>query len=125
MINIPQDFNSMQSQAIKYAREMQQRAAASASPEPQRSNSNTQQAQKNPSSFHNPNEVFGHRNPWTQERETPFCKSACPIKNVLGSGGNKNSSADNDIMLLMALLLVLSQDGGDKMLMLALLYIMT
>ncbi len=117
---MPQDFNQMQAQAIRYAREMQQRATKPAQPEARQSLRQENKAEAFPS----PDEVFGHRNPWSQARETPFCKAACPVKNILGSG-SKNSSPDNDIMLLMALLLVLSQDGGDKMLMLALLYIMT
>ena len=91
MIEIqPNDFNSMQAQAIRFAREMQQKAIPQQSEQPKES-----------------------------RQETPFCKNACPIKNIFGSGG------DSDIMLLMALLLVLTSDGGDKMLMLALLYIMT
>lgn len=91
MIDIqPNDFNSMQAQAIRFAREMQQKAIP-------------QKAKEQPKC----------------EQETPFCKNACPVKNIFGTGG------DSDIMLLMALLLVLTSDGGDKMLMLALLYIMT
>lgn len=55
-------------------------------------------------------------------QQTPFCKNACPIKNILFP---PKGEADNDILLLLSLLLTLSHDGGDKMLMLALLYIMT
>lgn len=46
------------------------------------------------------------------------------IKDIFtsSSSGNKNNS---DISLILALILLLSSDGGDKMLILALLYIMT
>ena len=106
MIDIqPNDFNSMQAQAIRFAREMQQKATPQQNYEPIHSL---------PPKHHNNTE---------KKYETPFCKAACPIKNLLGMGGS--SGGDNDIMLLMALLLVLTADGGDKMLMMALLYIMT
>lgn len=106
MIDIqPNDFSSMQAQAIRFAREMQQKATPQQGFEPMRSL---------PPEHHKTNE---------QKFETPFCKSACPIKNLLGMGGG--NGVDNDIMLLMALLLVLTVDGGDKMLIMALLYIMT
>ncbi len=111
----------MQSDAIRYAREMQQRATKP--PRPEQQNNCCQEPKHK--AYPSPDEVFGHRNPWSQKRETPFCKNACPVKNILGFGSNNSNSGDNDIMLLMALLLLLSQDGGDKMLMLALLYIMT
>ncbi|MBP9989480.1 MAG: hypothetical protein KBT46_08275 [Ruminococcus sp.] len=55
-------------------------------------------------------------------QQTPFCKGACPIKNILSP---PKGEPDNDIILLLALLLMLSGDGGDRMLLLALLYIMT
>ncbi len=110
----------MQAQAMNFAREMQRRATK---PPPQEHREAPQKEIKY-KTYPSPDEVFGHRNPWSQASQTPFCKAACPVKSILGSGG-KNGSPDNDIMLLMALLLVLSQDGGDKMLMLALLYIMT
>ncbi len=123
---MPDDFSEMQAQAIKFAREMQQKATPPKYSE-HNININKNQAQHNQQIKHDfppVNEIFGHRNPWSQERETPFCKSACPIKNIMGIG-NKGGFGDNDTMLLMALLLLLSQDNGDKMLMLALLYIMT
>lgn len=120
---MPQDFNAMQAQAIQYAQEMQKKASLNNN-QANSDNCTEQNNQQKKASFPSPNEVFGHRNPWSQERETPFCKSACPIKNMLSSSNGKKDN-DNDIMLLMALLLLLSQDGGDKMLMLALLYIMT
>ena len=55
------------------------------------------------------------------ENKNPFCQAGCPIKSIFGQGDN----GDGDMLLIMALLLVLASDGGDKMLMLALLYIMT
>lgn len=123
MIDIQQnDFDTMQAQAIRYAQELRQKAKPQHNPEPQRT-SNPSEPQFQQQKFPPPDEVFGHRNPWTQKQETPFCKGACPIKNLLGFGGNKQS--DGDMLLLMALLLVLTSDGGDRMLMLALLYIMT
>ena len=112
------DFNRMQAHAIRTAREMQQRATppiySEPPPEPKRE---PPPQQKYPP----PKEVFSH-NQWTQAQQTPFCRNACPIKNILSPPGK---GADNDVMLLMALMLLLSADGGDKMLMLALMYIMT
>ncbi len=116
---MPDDFSKMQAQAIKYAREMQQKASPPRYSEQPRN----ERAPHSSQAFPSAKEIFGHRNPWSQARETPFCKGACPVKSILGT--NNTSSGDNDLMLLMALLLVLSQDSGDKMLMLALLYIMT
>lgn len=113
---MPQDFNAMQAQAIRYAQEMQKKASLNTD--------NTNPDTLNEHNFTQSKAQFAGRNTWSQERETPFCQSACPIKNILNSSNTKKGN-DNDIMLLMALLLVLSQDGGDKMLMLALLYIMT
>ena len=53
-----------------------------------------------------------------QENENPFCRSGCPVRSIFSGG-------DSDTLLLLALLLVIASDGGDRMLMLALLYIMT
>ncbi|MCQ2485407.1 MAG: hypothetical protein MJ168_08750 [Clostridia bacterium] len=125
MIDIPQnEFDMMQAQAIRFARELHQRATPQRVPE-QPVTPPPVEAQFQPPKYPPPNEIFGHRNPWTQKQETPFCKGACPIKNLLGFSGNNSKSGDGDMLLLMALLLVLSSDGGDRMLMLALLYIMT
>lgn len=120
---MPQDFNAMQAQAIQYAQEMQRKASLNTI------NTNAEainehQFQQTKDKFNSTEHAFGNKSAFFRERETPFCKSACPIKNILNSSNTKKGN-DNDIMLLMALLLVLSQDGGDKMLMLALLYIMT
>ena len=92
----------MQNQAIRYAQEMQKRA----SPQKKSDSSTKKQFNQNHT-----------------ERETPFCNNACPVKNILGTGGKQQD--DSDILLLMALLLVLTADGGDRILMMALLYIMT
>lgn len=108
----------MQAQAIRFAREMQQRATPQINSEPPKSPPSPPKQD-----FPYPNNLFGHRNQRTHEHETPFCSSACPVKNILGR--SVSSGGDNDIMLLMALLLVLCADGGDRMLMMALLYIMT
>ncbi len=112
------DFSEMHAQAIRYARELQQRATPQRRPEPPRTAPPPEKE-----SFPPPDEIFGHRNPWTQSQETPFCRGACPVKSLLGFG--ESSRNDGDILLLMALLLVLTADGGDRMLMMALLYIMT
>lgn len=120
MINMATtDFNQMQAQAIRRAKEMQRRATPpiyqEPSPEPKKEPKSQKQA------YPRPKEVFTH-NTWTQTQQTPFCNNACPIKNILSPPGN---CADNDVMLLMALMLLLTADGGDKMLLFALLYIMT
>lgn len=87
MIDVPQyDFNTMQNNAIKQAKEMNQRAIKQ---------TNT---------------------------TIPFCNKACPLKNILSMF---NLDFDDDILLLLCLLLILSSDGGDRILIFALIYIMT
>lgn len=120
-----QDFNSMQAQAIRCAMEMQRKATPPVYPEPKRQTSPPPHQRQEPPGkkpFPPPKDVFSHHNPWTQAQQTPFCRNACPVKSIMGMG---SGGSDNDIMMLMSLILLLSADGGDKMLMLALLYIMT
>ncbi|MDD6276563.1 MAG: hypothetical protein PUB20_07060 [Clostridia bacterium] len=103
----------MQDRAINLARDMQKRAM----PPPEQSK-NEYEHNKYPSA----NEVFGHHNPWTQKKQTPFCGDACPVKSIFSG---KGAGFDNEAMLIFALMLILISDGGDKLLLLALLYIMT
>lgn len=65
------------------------------------------------------NDKSKHR---SNQYQTPFCRNACPIKNILSP---VTGELDGDILLLLALLLVLSNDGGDRILLFALVYIMT
>jgi len=51
-----------------------------------------------------------------------FCSKACPLKNILSIF---NINFDDDILLLLCLLLILSGDSGDKILIFAIIYIMT
>lgn len=138
------DFNSMQADAIKAAREMKSRAKPAQGnavsqvkkPPPSKTVNVSEgniKIKKQPQRSYNsgginfppPKEIFGHRNPWTPERETPFCSDACPVKSILGIAKKGSaSSQDNEVMMLMALMLLLATDGGDKVLMLAILYIM-
>lgn len=105
-----QDFNSMQSQAIRYALEMQRRA----SPGPE------QNSRRGETQFHKQPQIPPPQNNGQSNRRGGFN----PLKNLLGIFGG-NGGADNDILLIAALMLVLASDGGDRMLMLALLYIMS
>ncbi len=90
---MPPDFNSMQSQAIQFAREMQKKSIFS-----------TEYDYKNESKVNN----YTNRN----------------IKSIMSSTVNSKEN-DNDIMLIFALIIILLQDNADKMLLLALLYIIS
>lgn len=103
------DFNAMQAQAIRYAREMQRRAmtqqpiAPSVSPPPKPK----EEA---------PSRDFAGR----KEPPSPFS----PISNMINSLFG-NILKDRDTVLILALIILLASDGADKMLILALLYIIS
>ncbi len=108
-----QDFNSMQHDAIEYAREMQKRAF----------NYNEQQTK-----ISDINHVYNNRENRNSNRNDHSRQNFSDqpgIKNMFNASGQTNRKSDNDISLILALILLLSGDGGDRMLMLALLYIMT
>lgn len=108
-----QDFNTMQNNAIEYAREMKKRA----------SNYNKQQ-----NKISDINHVYNNsenRNSSRKEYSRQNFSDQSEIKNMFNPSGKSNKNPDNDISLILALILLLSGDGGDRMLMLALLYIMT
>ena len=67
-----------------------------------------------------------HSKSTNNNRQNPnaFIDSFFPVKNIMQTQSNRKNN-DNDITLILALILLLSQDGGDRMLMMALLYIMT
>lgn len=107
------DFNAMQAQAIRYAREMQRRAmpqqqnAPSAFPSPPP----PPQPEKEP-----PNRDF-------KSNKEPFSLFS-PISNIINSNFG-NILKDRDAVLILALVILLAGDGADKMLILALLYIIS
>ena len=104
------DFESMQAQAIKYAQEMQKKSTV-----------NTQhRVTENNADFRKKDETCTRTQSYDRNR-TGFRRQS-GIKNMFNVKDEKN---DNDIMIILVLLLLLTQDGGDKMLMLALMYIMT
>lgn len=107
------DFNAMQAQAIRYAREMQRRAMpqqhpiAPPVPPPPPPPKPKEEA---------PNRDFaGHKEP-----PSPFS----PISNMINSLFG-NILKDRDTVLILALIILLASDGADKMLILALLYIIS
>ena len=131
----------MREQAIIRAREMQGRAAIKDNAKNTQSasvTSHTSEAQKNSTNvpdksvehhgednrriegntlfekYPNPKDIF-RRNP-------PPCPDTCPVSKVIRRGGH--SSDENDRFLIMSLLIILIADGGDKMLIFALMYIM-
>lgn len=93
----------MQNNAIEYARQMQKKA----------------------SDFNEKNEKISDINHIFKNEEQKSDNSQQGVKNIFNSANYTHSKSDNDILLILALILLLSSDGGDKMLMLALLYIMT
>lgn len=93
----------MQNKAIEYARQMQKKS----------------------SSFNDDVAKISDINHIFQNEESHTNRSQHEVKNIFSSSNQTRSRSDGDISLLLALILLLSSDGGDKMLMLALLYIMT
>lgn len=107
------DFNTMQAQAIRYAREMQRRAmplqrpaAPPVSPPP---------PPPKPKEEAPSRDFAGHKEP-----PSPFS----PISNMINSLFG-NILKDRDTVLILALIILLASDGADKMLILALLYIIS
>ena len=104
----------MQEKALQYAREMQKRAQSAGSGKQNSSSQSridpTQYGSKQHSDFNN---------------RSNFNNGSGSIKNIFSSENTHNQSGNNDITLILSLILLLSSDGGDKLLMLALLYIMT
>ena len=84
-----EDFDSIRSQAIKYALDMKQKST---------NNSNASNYQ---------------------------CHNKETINNIFNSSNKRNSKCGGDLTLILALFLLLSQDGADMPLLLALIYIMT
>lgn len=102
------DFESMQAQAIKYAQEMQKKSTVSTE----------HRVPENNVDFRKKDETYTQ----SYNRNRTGFRRQSGIKNMFNVKDEKN---DNDIMIILVLLLLLTQDGGDKMLMLALMYIMT
>ncbi len=103
-----QDFNTMQEQALQYAREMQQKAKSA----------NICQSASESQSGKSYDNFFNRQN---SARNNGFNG----INNIFSSSNHSAQSRGNDLSLILSLMLMLSSDGGDKLLMLALLYIMT
>lgn len=106
------DFNAMQAQAIRYAREMQRRAMT--------------QQQNAPSAFPSPPPPQPEKEPHNRDFKSskePF-SSFSPISNIINSIFG-NILKDRDAVLILALVILLAGDGADKMLILALLYIIS
>ncbi len=105
------DFNAMQAQAIRYAREMQRRAMPQqpiAPPVPPPPPPKPKEEAPN-------RDFAGHKEP-----HSPFS----PISNMINSLFG-NILKDKDTVLILALIILLASDGADKMLILALLYIIS
>lgn len=100
------DFDKMQSQAIRFAQEMHKRAEK-----------NERKINENVNNCHNTSD-FSNRNNNRQNF------GSGNIKSIFNSG-NIQENNSNDFSLILALMLLLSHDSGDKLLMLALLYILT
>ncbi len=108
----PQGTNPILNKATEYVREMQQMADKSGLYSAgisdinhihQKQNSNSNNYNRNNNSNNSTNSYAG-------------------FNNLFNISGNKNKN-DNDLTLILALILLLSRDGGDRMLIFALLYI--
>lgn len=102
------DFNSMQAQAIRYAQEMHRRA----NPTQQKPQSDLPPKQQT--------EVQAHESRNTREPQPLFS----PLTNIINSIFG-NILKDQDTVLILAMIILLASDGADKMLILALLYIIS
>ena len=110
----PQDFNSMQEKALQYAREMQKKSQYESSEKScssMQNHGNSSEKDAKQQSVYNNNYNFSN--------------GFGGIKNIFYSGAAHTQSSNSDIYLILSLILLLSSDGGDRLLMLALLYIMT
>lgn len=96
----PQEFDK----AAEYAREMKRMAEISDINHIYKQSCNTEHRSDNNRSTYNTNQRTGQ---------------------IFNSFNSTSSNNNNDISLILALILLLSKDGGDKMLIFALLYIMT
>lgn len=103
------DFNAMQAQAIRYAREMQRRAMPS-----------QQSAPKVPPPPKTAEEIPNRDFQGRKDPSSPFS----PISNIINSLFG-NILKDKDTVLILALIILLASDGADKILILALLYIIS
>ena len=103
-----QDFNSMQEKALQYAREMQQKSQATNSC-------------NHVSETHSSKSYDNYFNSQSSAGNNKFNG----INNIFSSSNHSAKSKSNDLSLILSLILMLSSEGGDKLLMLALLYIMT
>ncbi|MBP3939208.1 MAG: hypothetical protein IK955_07350 [Clostridia bacterium] len=101
----PQDFGKMQSNAIEYAMQMQKKASSFNEKE---------------NKISDINHIYKN-----EEKKNSGCESGRRVNNFFSSSNHNGNKNDNDLSLILALILLLSSDGGDKMLILALLYIMT
>lgn len=104
------DFESMQAQAIKYAQEMHKKS--------KNNNSYFIQTPDNNNAINK----YDAEHKQSYNQSIPNHNRSSGIKNIFNAADSKS---DNDVLLILVLLLLLTQDGGDKMLMLALMYIMT
>ena len=95
------DFQSMQSQAIDFARQMYEKSG-------QNRSDNTKQS-----------------NGFRSESKRSFNPNQQHTNNLFSFSGNCKQGSDNDISLILALIILLSKDSGDNILLLALLYIMS
>lgn len=101
-----QDFQNMQAQAISYAQEMFRKSSQPRQNEFQnekKQNESERKSTYSESLFRN--NIFGTNNIFRQNSNT--------------------GSNENDFSLILALILLLSKDSGDRILIMALLYIMS
>lgn len=61
----------------------------------------------------------------SDSRSNNNCNTNSNIKHIFNQFNSSSANSNNDISLILALIILLSSDSGDKMLILALLYIMT
>lgn len=101
----PQEFSNMQQKAAEYAKQMQKMASI---------------FNDKDTKISDINHIYTN-----EEKNNYSSRQNQGFKNIFSSSNQAQSRNDNDLSLILALILLLSSDTGDKMLMLALLYIMT
>ncbi len=101
----------MQEKALQYAREMQQKS---------RNYQNDQTVSDSRRNVDN----YCH-NQHSEHNTYSYNRNFGGIKNIFSGNDTNKKTTNSDLTLILSLILMLSSDGGDRLLILALLYIMS
>lgn len=115
----PSDFLKMQEQAIRKAREMQQKAQQGAPPAAKCQKAESPKRPEKPNIYQQ--KSYPKKEPPKKEPQREKLESKPAQSNIF----SLFSSLDGDMSLILLLIFILKKEGADEMLILALLYIMS